>query len=57
MKKLHIITSLFLLLLLNSCTEVVNIDLNTESPRLVIEASINWQKGTSGATQKIKLLY
>jgi hypothetical protein len=51
--------NIFLLLLasilLYSCTEVVDIPLDTESPRLVIEASINWQKGTSGSEQKIKL--
>jgi hypothetical protein len=55
MKKIYIISALFIILLCNSCTEVVNVDLNTDSPRLVIEASINWQKGTAGATQKIKL--
>jgi hypothetical protein len=38
-----------------SCTEVVDVDLDTENPRLVIEAGINWEKGTIGATQKIKL--
>jgi hypothetical protein len=55
MKKIQIISTILLLILLNSCTEVINVDLNTESPRLVIEASINWQKGTAGNTQKIKL--
>jgi hypothetical protein len=43
------------LMLLNSCQQVVDIKLNTENPRLVIEASINWQKGTVGNQQKIKL--
>jgi hypothetical protein len=42
-------------LLLFSCTEVVDIPLDTESPRLVIEASITWQKNTDGKNQKIKL--
>lgn len=37
------------------CTEVVDIPLDTESPKLVIEASITWQKGTDGKNQKIKL--
>jgi len=39
----------------NGCEDVVNVDLNTASPKLVIEASINWQKGTLGNEQKIKL--
>lgn len=37
------------------CEEVVQVDLNTAPPKLVIEASINWQKGTNGNLQKIKL--
>ncbi len=41
--------------LLFSCTEVVDIPLDTESSKLVIEASINWQKNTTGKEQKIKL--
>lgn len=44
-----------LLLLLSSCQEVVQVDLETGKPKLVVEAAINWQKGTSGALQKIKL--
>ena len=40
---------------LNSCQDVIDVPLNTEKPRLVIEASINWQKGTLGNNQKIKL--
>ena len=38
-----------------SCTEVVNIPLETENPKIVIEALIDWQKGTTGNVQKIKL--
>jgi hypothetical protein len=38
-----------------SCTEVVDVALDTENPRLVIEAGINWEKGTAGNIQKIKL--
>ncbi len=53
MKKIfYIIIASFLVY---SCTEVVDIPLDTASPRLVIEASINWQKGTFGTDQKIKL--
>ncbi|MDZ7614232.1 MAG: hypothetical protein U5K51_11435 [Flavobacteriaceae bacterium] len=40
---------------LSSCEDVVDVDLDTAPPRLVIEASIDWQKGTSGNSQKIIL--
>ncbi|MFD0778445.1 hypothetical protein ACFQZF_08170 [Flavobacterium myungsuense] len=36
----------------NSCEDVVNVDLNAAPPKLVIDASINWEKGTSGNLQK-----
>lgn len=39
----------------NSCEDVVTVDLKNAAPKLVIEASINWQKGTLGSEQKIKL--
>lgn len=38
-----------------SCEDVVDIDLETAAPKLVIDASIKWQKGTIGSLQKIKL--
>jgi hypothetical protein len=53
MKYLHILLLIFLSF--TSCEEVIDVDLNTEEPRLVIEASINWQKGTAGNEQSIKL--
>jgi hypothetical protein len=46
-----IVTTLFFI----SCEEVIDVDLNTAPPRLVIDAAINWQKGTTGADQKIIL--
>ncbi|WP_282787325.1 DUF4249 domain-containing protein [Flavobacterium croceum] len=50
------ILSLFLLsILLWSCEDKVNIDLENASPKLVIDANILWNKGTSGATQSIKI--
>lgn len=55
MKIIHYISLTISLLFLVSCEEVVNIDLNTAAPRLVIDASINWQKGTDGTSQKIIL--
>ncbi|MBC9914572.1 DUF4249 family protein [Chitinophaga varians] len=42
-------------LLLLSCTKVVEVGLETAPPRLVIDASIDWVKGTTGQEQKIKL--
>lgn len=41
--------------LFNSCTDVVNVDVPNGGARLVVEASINWEKGTSGTNQTIKL--
>lgn len=38
-----------------SCEDVIDVDVPTEDPRLVIEASINWHKTTSGNEQGIKL--
>lgn len=55
MKKAIQYTILLLSFLLISCEEVIDVNLDTDSPRLVIEASINWLKGTSGNVQKIKL--
>jgi hypothetical protein len=55
MKTIFYISSIILSLFLYSCEEVVDVDLNTASPRLVVDASINWEQGTDGAQQKIKL--
>lgn len=46
---------LCILLLQTSCDDVIDVDLNNAEPKLVIEASINWFKGTSGNEQSIKL--
>jgi len=52
MKKLIL---LVLSITIYSCEESIDLDLNTSEPKLVIEASINWVKGTSGNEQEIKL--
>ncbi|WP_296383700.1 DUF4249 domain-containing protein [Winogradskyella sp.] len=52
-KKIIYIVLLFCLCY--NCEDVVDIDLNEAEPRLVIEASINWYKNTSGNEQCIKL--
>lgn len=55
MQTLKCISKIILLVLLVSCEDVVNINLTTAAPRLVINASINWQKGTDGKIQKVLL--
>ncbi|WP_411894790.1 DUF4249 family protein [Winogradskyella sp. A2] len=49
---------LLLLIIVSSlyrCEDVIDVELNESDPRLVIEASINWFKGTQGNEQSIKL--
>lgn len=55
MKKIHLFSLIAMMLMLFSCEDVVNVDLDNAPPKLVIDASINWQKGTAGNIQKIKL--
>ncbi|HEU4497085.1 MAG TPA: DUF4249 family protein [Flavobacterium sp.] len=55
MKNLKYIFFCLLFASMSSCEEVVDVDLNTAAPRLVIDASIVWQKGTAGNLQKVKL--
>ena len=49
------ISILFTLLLFTSCEEVIEADVDTADPKLVIEASIDWEKNTPGKYQVIKL--
>jgi hypothetical protein len=55
MKMLKYISLTLALLFFVSCEDVINVDLNTAAPRLVIDAAIMWQKGTDGSSQKIIL--
>jgi hypothetical protein len=55
MKMLKYISLTLALLFFVSCEDVINVDLNTAAPRLVIDAAITWQKGTDGSSQKIIL--
>lgn len=55
MKKILFPFLLLLISLFVSCEEVVDLKLDTAAPRLVVEASIYWIKGSSGNAQKIKL--
>lgn len=38
-----------------SCEDTINVDLNNEDPKLVIDAVLKWPKGTNGENQTIKL--
>ncbi|MEH6536305.1 MAG: DUF4249 family protein [Psychroserpens sp.] len=42
-------------LLIFSCEDVIDVDLNNAGPKLVIDASINWFKNTTGNDQSVKL--
>ncbi|MFD1063674.1 DUF4249 domain-containing protein [Winogradskyella litorisediminis] len=53
MKKIVYIFLLFLTLY--SCEDVIEVELNEAPPRLVIDAGLNWFKGTPGNDQTIKL--
>jgi hypothetical protein len=55
MKKVILLIVFFISIFFTSCEEVVDVDLDTAPPKLVIEAAINWHKGTTGAQQTIKL--
>lgn len=55
MKKIILLTVIFISLFFSGCEEVVDVDLDTADPKLVIEAAINWEKGTTGHEQIIKL--
>ena len=46
---------LFLTLFNSSCEKVVDIELDNSDPKLVIDAIIKWEKGTTGESQTIKL--
>ena len=42
-------------LLFMSCTDVIDVEVPEAAPRLVVEASLDWEKGTIGNSQIIKL--
>ncbi|BDD05253.1 DUF4249 domain-containing protein [Aureibacter tunicatorum] len=53
----NIIRLLFIVYILSACTEVIEVDLNDGQKRLVVEASMNWEKGSLGNNQVVKLSY
>jgi len=55
MKNYIKLSMLFLGVLVTSCVDVIEVDVPTEEPRLVVEASLDWEKGTQGNEQVIYL--
>lgn len=56
MKNIKLYIALFIISLsVISCEDVVDVDLDTAPPKLVVDASIKWEKGTAGENQRIKL--
>lgn len=55
MKIYHKIILIAIVFLTISCEDVISVDLDTATPRLVVDASIDWVKGTPGNEQKIIL--
>ena len=53
--KINVVSLIGLSAIIFSCTEAIDLTVPTESPRLVIEASLDWEKGTLGNNQTIKL--
>ncbi len=51
----RIIVVLAIYAFFTSCTDVIDVEVSEAAPRLVIEASLNWEKGTAGNTQSVKL--
>lgn len=49
------IVYLFILIFFASCEDVIDVDLDTAPPKLVIDANILWLKGTAGNEQRVKL--
>ena len=55
MKKLQLFFVIISTIVVTSCEKVIDVDLNTMAPKLVVDASIKWQKGTLGNQHTIKL--
>lgn len=55
MKNIPILFGLFCLVLVTGCKKVIDVDLQSEDPRLVVDASLVYIKGTDGKNQSIIL--
>lgn len=51
----RIIVAIITTLILSSCEDVVDIEVQTTPSKLAIEASLDWEKGTTGNVQTVKL--
>lgn len=54
-KSILYIVLVFTSVVFSSCEKVIDVNLNNAEPKLVIDAVIKWQKGTTGEEQVIKL--
>lgn len=52
---IKLITFILVLFNFSSCEDVIDVDVSTGKIRLVVEASLDWEKGTQGNNQTIKL--
>ncbi len=55
MKNIFYLVAFLLMGIFTSCEEVIDVNLKTAEPRLVVEATINWIKNTPGNIQAIRL--
>lgn len=55
MKLYKIIVIAIITIFVSSCEDVIDVNLKTTAPQLVVNASIEWKKATLGNEQKIKL--
>jgi len=55
MKGIFLYSYMVISLVFFSCTDVIDVDVPYGGPRMVIEASLDWEKGTFGNEQIIKL--
>ena len=55
MKNIKYLLILVTVIFFASCEEVIDVDLDTATPRLVVEASIDWERGAEGNQQTVKL--
>ena len=54
-KYINYIAFILILIIISSCEDVIDVDVPEGKIRLVVEASLDWEKGTSGHNQTIKL--
>lgn len=55
MKVILKIIAVFCIVFFSACEDVIEVDLDTASPKLVIDAALKWEKGTVGNQQTITL--